>query len=266
MGELSRKKGFIFDLDGVVWVGKTPVEGAAGVFAYLREKGKKVRFITNDSGGKRVSYVAKLRGMGIECDIDEIITSSQGVAVYLKDKYKEGKCFVVGEEGLADELTQHGFEVVEGRGGERADFVAVGVDSKFSYEKLTTALRAVKNGAKFIASSLNVSRPWEEGIVPGALAMVAALEACSETKPEVVIGKPNGMLFDIAAKGMKLKNSEVAEVGDQLDTDIVGGNRFGFYTVLILTGIAKKEDLKKLKGMEKPDLVLNSIADLRELI
>ena len=266
MGELSKKKGFIFDLDGVVYVGKTPVEGAVETFAYLRDAGRKFRFITNDSSRKRASYITTLSNMGIECGRDEIITSSQGVAVYLKDKYKEGKCFVVGEEGLVDELTQHGFEVVEGRGGERANFVAVGVDSGVTYEKLTTALRALKNGASFIAANPDVSRPREDGLVPGAGAMIAALEACSEVKPEIVIGKPNPMLFDIAIKGMGLKKDEVAVVGDRIDTDIVGGNRLGLYTVLVLTGIARREDLKSLEGDAKPNLVLDSIADLRELL
>jgi len=266
MDDLSKKKGFIFDLDGVVYVGKTPVEGAVEIFTYLREMGKKVRFITNDSGRKRVSYVKKLSRMGIDCENEEIITSSQGVAVYLKNNYREGKCFVVGEEGLIDELTQHGFEVVEGRKGEGADFVAVGVDSGVNYEKLTTALRALKNGAKFIAANPDVCRPMEDGLVPGAGAMIAALEACSEVKPEVVIGKPNPMLFDIASRGMGLKRNEVVAVGDRVDTDIVGGNRFRLYTILVLTGITKGGDLRKLKGEEKPDLVLDSIADLRKLI
>ncbi|NYZ78543.1 HAD-IIA family hydrolase [Candidatus Micrarchaeota archaeon] len=266
MDDLREKKGFIFDLDGVVYVGKTPVEGAVGTFAYLRETGKKVRFITNDSSRKRVSYFAKLRDMGIECSKDEIINSSQGVAIYLENKYKEGKCFVVGEEGLVDELTQHGFEVVEGKDGERADFVVVGVDSGFDYEKLTIALRAVKNGARFIAANPDVSRPREDGLVPGAGAMVAALEACSEIMPEAVIGKPNPMLFDIAVKEMGLRESEVAGVGDRIDTDIVGGNRFGLYTILVLSGITKKEDLKSLRGEKKPKLVLKSIAELRKLL
>jgi HAD superfamily hydrolase (TIGR01457 family) len=266
MGELSRVKGFIFDLDGVVYVGKTPVDGAVETFAYLRDASRKVRFITNDSGRKRASYITKLGNMGIECGRDEIITSSQGVAVYIRGKYKEGKCFVVGEEGLVDELTQHGFEVVEGRKGEGADFVAVGVDSGVTYEKLTTALRALKNGAKFIAANPDVSRPMEEGPVPGAGAMIAALEVSSGVKPEVVIGKPNPMLFEIAIKGMGLKKDEVVTVGDRIDTDIVGGNRLGLYTVLVLTGIARREDLKSLKGEMKPDLVLDSIADLRGVL
>jgi 4-nitrophenyl phosphatase len=266
MGELSRKKGFIFDLDGVVYIGKTPVKGAAETFTCLRETGKKVRFITNNSGDTRESYVRKLVGMGIECSKNEVITSAQGVAVYLKNRYIKGKCFVIGEEGFADELLQNGLEVVEGEEGERADFVAVGVDSGFNYKKLTTALRAVKNGAKFIAANPDLCRPMEDGLVPGAGAMIAALEACSEVKPEVVIGKPSPMLFEIAIKGMGLKKDEVVAVGDRIDTDIVGGNRLGLYTVLVLTGIARREDLKSLKGEMKPNLVLDSIADLRGLL
>lgn len=266
MDDLSRKKGFIFDLDGVVYVGKTPVEGAAETLAYLKKTARKVRFITNDSSYELEGYVGRLNRMGVECSKEEIITSGEGTAIYLKSRYKGGKCFVVGERGLSNELTRWGFEIVEGRDGERADFVVVGIDSRFGYEKLTTALRAVKNGARFIATNSDASRPQEDGIVPGAGAMVAALEECSGVKPEVVVGKPNPMLFDIAIGGMGLKKSEVAAVGDRADTDIAGGNRLGLYTILVLTGVTKKRDLKNLKAEEKPKLVLNSIADLRELL
>jgi len=266
MGELSGKKGFIFDLDGVVCIGKTPIDGVRETLAHIREIGGKVRFLTNNAANSREHYVRKLGGMGIRCERNEVITSSQGVAIYLKNRYRSGKCFVIGEEGFVGELRQKGFEVVEGKEGERADFVAVGIDSGFTYEKLTIALRAVKNGARFIAANPDVSRPGEEGLDPGAGAMIAALEAACGVKPEVVIGKPNPMLFEIAVKGMGLRRNQVAVVGDRIDTDIVGGNRFNLYTILVLTGITKRADLKGLKGEEKPKLVLNSVADLKELL
>jgi len=265
MHDLSGKRGFIFDLDGVVYIGKTPIEGARETLAHIRETGGKVRFLTNNAADSREHYVRKLGSMGIRCEKDEVITSGQGVAIYLRSRYKNVKCFVIGERGFADELSQQGFSVLEGKEGERADFVAVGIDSGFTYEKLKIALRAVKNGARFVAANPDVSRPGEEGLEPGAGAMVAALEASSGVKPEIVIGKPNPMLFEIAVKGMGLKRNEVATVGDRIDTDIVGGNRFKLYTILVLTGITRRGDLRGLKGDEKPKLVLNSVADLREL-
>ncbi|MCX6776249.1 MAG: HAD-IIA family hydrolase [Candidatus Micrarchaeota archaeon] len=266
MHDLSGKKGFIFDLDGVVYIGKTPIEGARETLAHIREIGGKVRFLTNNAADSRDYHVRKLGSMGICCEINEVITSSQGVAIYLKDRYGTGKCFVIGEEGFVGELRQQGFRVVEGKEGERADFVAVGVDSGFTYEKLTIALRAVKNGARFIAANPDVSRPGEEGLDPAAGAMIAALEAASGVKPEVVIGKPNPMLFEIAVKGMGLRRNQVATVGDRIDTDIVGGNRFNLYTILVLTGITKRGDLRGLKGEERPKLVLDSVADLKGLL
>jgi len=266
MDDLSKKKGFIFDLDGVVYIGNTPLEGARETLTYLRESGRKVRFLTNNASGTRSEYARKLNKMGIECSEEEVITSSYGAAIYLKKKYEKGKCFVIGEEGLEEELAEHGFEVISGREGEKADFVVVGIDRNFNYAKLTTALRAVKNGAKFIATNLNPSKLTEEGIVPGAGPMVAALETCSGTKPEIIVGKPTPMLFDICISNMKIGKEEVATIGDVVDVDIIGGNRLGIYTILVLTGIAKKEDLKNLKGEMKPKLVLDSIADLKELL
>jgi len=266
MDDLSRKRGFILDLDGVVYIGNTSIDGAAETLECIREKGGKICFLTNNASKSRMEYARKLGGMGIECREEEVVTSSYGAALYLKKGYGKGKCAVIGEEGLEEELAKQGFEVVSGREGERADFVVVGIDRNFDYAKLTTALRAVKNGAKFIATNLNPSKLTEEGVAPGAGPMVAALETCSGIKPEIVIGKPNPMLFDICISNMKIGKEGIVTVGDVIDVDIVGGNRFGLYTILVLTGIAKKEDLKKLKGMEKPDLVLNSIADLRKLI
>jgi len=266
MVDLRDKKGFIFDLDGVVYIGDIPIEGARETLAYLRERGKKVRFLTNNASKSRRDYARKLNGMGIECSEEDVVTSSYGAALYLKEKYGKGKCVVIGEEGLEEELSKQGFGVVSGREGEKADFVVVGIDRNFNYAKLTTALRAVKNGAKFIATNLNPSKLTEEGIVPGAGPMVAALETCSGIKSEIIVGKPNPMLFDICISNMKIGKEEVATIGDVVDVDIIGGNRLGIYTILVLTGITKKEDLKNLRGEMRPDLVLNSIADLKELV
>src|SRR5271157_5389603 len=99
MDDLSRKKGFIFDLDGVIYVGKTRVEGAAEAVACLRKTARKVRFITNDSSYELEGYVSRLKRMGVECSKEEIITSGEGAAIYLMNKYRKGKCFVVGEKG-----------------------------------------------------------------------------------------------------------------------------------------------------------------------
>jgi len=266
MDDLGKKRGFIFDLDGVVYIDDTQIDGAAETLAYLRKKGITLRFLTNNASKSRMDYARKLGGMGIECSEEEVVTSSYGAVLYLKEKYKEGKCLVVGEEGFEEELSKQGFGVVSGREGEKADFVMVGIDRNFNYAKLTTALRAVGNGARFIAANLNPSKPTEEGIVPGAGAMVAALEACSGVKPDVVIGKPNSILFDICIKSMKLRKEDIATVGDVLDIDIAGSNRLNLYTILVLSGITKRKDLKNLTAEMKPSLVLNSIADLRKLL
>ncbi|MEM3556155.1 MAG: HAD-IIA family hydrolase [Candidatus Micrarchaeia archaeon] len=264
MGEIGGIRGFIFDLDGVVYIGETPVKGAAETLNYLRGKGKRIRFVTNKSDESRGGYVRKLNRMGVECSEREVIPSSYGTAVYLKKKYGGGRCFVIGGRGVIEELKKHGFEIVSGREGEKADFVVVGIDRKFNYEKLKVGMRAVMNGAKFIATNRDCTKPSEDGLVPGAGAMIAALEACTGVKPEVVIGKPNRMLFEIAVREMGLKRKEVAVVGDKIDTDVAGGRRVGLYTILVLTGITKREDLR-INRESKPDLVVESISELMKL-
>jgi len=258
--KLDRFRGFIFDLDGVVYVGRTPVKGAAETLAYLRKRGRKLRFVTNKSDESRKEYVKKLREMGVECREEEVIPSSYGTAVYLKEKYGKGRCFVVGGNGVVEELREHGFEVVR---EEKVDFVVVGIDEGFNYEKLKTAMRAVRNGARFIATNPDCTKPSEDGLVPGAGAMIAALEACSGVKPEIIIGKPNSILFEIAVEGMGLGREEVAVVGDRVDTDVVGGKRFGLFTILVHSGAV---DLENLSEESKPDMVVSSINELRKFL
>lgn len=263
--KLGWVKGFIVDLDGVLYTGNTPISGALETILYLRERGRKVRFVTNKSDESRGEYARKLSEMGVRCGEDEVIPSSYGVALYLKEKYGKGRCFVIGGRGMVEELREGGFEVVSGREGEKASFVVVGIDRELTYEKLKIGMRALMNGARFVAANPDLLKPDEDGPVPGAGAIVAALEACSGVKP-VVVGKPNRMLFEMAVESMGMRKKEVAVVGDVVDTDIVGGNRLGLYTILVLSGVTKKGQVRGLRGERKPKLVLNSIAELKELL
>ena len=187
------------------------------------------------------------------------MTSAYGTALYLRGRYGRGRVFVIGEDGLKSELRDAGFDAVE---NENVDFVVVGLDRKFDYEKLRVALAALQKGARFIATNEDATIPLEKGFFPGAGAMVGAVRACSKKGPEIVIGKPNTYLLERIAREARAKAREVVCVGDRIESDIVAANRFGALSVLVLTGVTKKEDLKKLRGKEKPKMVVESVAEL----
>ncbi|MBI4399746.1 HAD-IIA family hydrolase [Candidatus Micrarchaeota archaeon] len=262
MAKLGAKKGFIFDLDGVIYLGETVIEGAAGAIELLRKQGKKIMFMTNNSTNSRVGFCKKLSRMGIRVNVDEVLTSSHATAIWLKNNYHEGRVLVVGERGLREELRDTGFEIK----GVNVDFVVVGLDRKFDYEKLKSACFALQKGAVFISTNQDATYPTEKGILPGGGAMVSALETCSGRKVFVDIGKPNRYMLDIALKEMRLKEGEVVFIGDRVDTDVAMAKKVGVVSVLVLSGITKRGELKKLTSALKPDFILNSVNELKSLV
>lgn len=256
-----RFKAVILDLDGVVIRGNETIPGAPEALKRMRELGVKIKFITNNSTRSRSNLRRHLLEFGVTVNEEELITSASGTANYLKERFGGGRVFIIGEEGLSEELDRAGFDLVA---DENAEFVVVGLDRNFTYAKLAIALRAVKKGARFIATNEDATLPMEFGMNPGAGAMVAALVWCSQKKPEIIVGKPNLILFEQALQELGTKPVETLLVGDRLETDILGGNDMGFYTVLVLTGASSEEDIKKSSDEHLPKLVLKSIAELPE--
>lgn len=251
-------KGYVLDLDGVIYTGGVPVPGAREFIARIRASGKKVMFLSNASFCSRAAIAGKLRSMGIDCKDGEVINSGAVAAQYIKNRF--GKCavFAVGEQGLADELKAEGLCVQ--KPGARA--VAVGIDRRISYAKIADALDCLRAGAALIACNSDPTYPVESNkILPGAGAMVGALEGCSGMRAELV-GKPKPLMLRICLASMQLKPAEVAVVGDRLETDILMANKAGAFSILVLTGVSTSADLKKAKGLLRPKLV---VKDLRGL-
>ncbi len=256
---MMRFRAAVLDVDGVLIRGGSAIPGAADALKALREKGLKIRIITNNSTRSRITLCKRLKEMGIDVNHGEIISSSSGTANYMQEKFGKGKVFIIGEQGIADELGLAGFDLTL---EDDADFVVVGLDRKFHYEKLATALMALRKGARFIATNEDATLPFEHGEKPGAGAIVASLVWCSQRKPEVVIGKPNRFLFDQALSELGTKASETLMVGDRLETDILGANHVGMFGVLVLTGASTESEWRDATREFNPKLVLNSIADL----
>ncbi|MBU0532841.1 phosphoglycolate/pyridoxal phosphate family phosphatase [Candidatus Micrarchaeota archaeon] len=245
-------KGVIFDLDGTLYRGKKVIDGAAETLERLRNSGVKVLFLTNAATKSRENVAQKLTNMGLQANKEEVYSSSYFLARYISSKHKGKKVFVVGEQGILDEFREAKVECVE----ERADIVVVGLDRKFTYEKLAHALAELRDGAILIASNKDPTFPTENSFMPGAGSIVAAIETASGKEARVV-GKPNCYPLELIKEDYGLKNEETVVVGDRLDTDIKFANCCGIKSVLVLSGVNKKSDIKK----DIPDYILSSVAE-----
>lgn len=249
----------IIDMDGVLYRGAQPTPGLTSFFATLAERGIQFSLVTNNSGRSREDYVAKLRGMGVEVGVSAVLTSAAAAALYLRQRARpQARIYVVGEEALRSAVfgeadRQYVWDE------ETPDYVVVGVDWGCTYEKLKKASLAIRRGAEFIATNADATLPTEEGELPGAGALVAALEVASGKKP-LVLGKPEPLLFRLALESLGASTEESAVIGDRLSTDIAGGQRLGLTTILVLTGVTGPADLET--SAIKPDFVFNDLTEI----
>ena len=268
---LFDKKIFIFDLDGVIYLGNQIVPGALEVINKLEELGKKVYYLTNNSTRTREDYVKKLEKMGIKSKIENIITSAYAAALYLRNKEikkkKKSNVFVIGETGIVSELEKMGFKTYTDFKEElKINYVVVGLDSNFDYKKLSGGLYYISKGAEFIATNADPTLPTEKYALPGAGTMVSALETATNKKPSVIIGKPNPYTIDSILKREKVRSQDAVMVGDRISTDILAGKNANTTTVFVKTGAGNKEASKSQSENIFPDLILNSVKDLLQLL
>jgi len=255
-------KGFIFDLDGTVYLSDRLIPGADRVIRLLRESGKEVVFLSNKPIQAREDYAAKLTSLGIPTDPKEVVNSTLVMTRYLKRNAPQARIFVVGEEPFVEELKRAGFTITDEPG--EIDYVVVAFDRTFDYRKLNIAFQAIKRGAHFVATNPDRTCPVEGGEIPDCAAMIAAIEAVTLKKVEVIVGKPSPLIIQAALEVMKLRPENCILIGDRLETDIKMGKDSGIATGLVLTGVTNEQTLKE--SSIHPDFVFQSIADVETLL
>lgn len=257
---LRRLRGFILDMDGVLYRGHTPLPGAGEFLSHLGDKAVPYILATNNSTQTPQVFAQRLQNMGLSVSPDRILTSAQASAMYLAQKLPSGSpVYALGGPGVKEALVAQGFTLAE----DNAQAVVVGMDRDLTYERLKTATLLIRRGAMFIGTNPDVTYPTEEGMVPGAGALLAALEVATGQKP-VVIGKPEPTLFRLALERLGTTPQETGCIGDRLETDILGGHRAGLATILILSGVAQREDL--VAAPIQPDFVFERLADLDRIL
>ncbi|RPI55991.1 MAG: HAD-IIA family hydrolase [Chloroflexi bacterium] len=247
----------IVDMDGVLYRGAQVIPGTPEFLTFLRERGIGFVLATNNGTRTPEQFVAKLAGMGVEVEPAEILTSAQATAGYLAGIAPPGtRVFMVGMDGLRTALHEVGFELVE----RDPEYVVAGMDFTICYERLAQATLHIRAGAGFVATNPDLTFPSERGIVPGAGALLALLEAATAVKPRI-IGKPETALMEQAMVRLGAARDTTAALGDRLETDILAGRRAGICTLLVLSGVTDRPLLARSEI--QPDLVFEDVADLR---
>lgn len=254
----STIRAVLFDMDGVLYRGQTPLPGVADLWQFLRERQIAFACITNNASMTPQQYEAKLAAMGIALPAERVITSAQATARYLRQQYPAGtRVFVVGMQGLREALFADGYFVEDDHAPE---LVVQGADFTLTYERLKRATLHIRRGARFISTNPDRTFPSEEGLIPGAGAIAAALSAATDVTP-LVIGKPAPTMFLVGAAMLGVTPAQTLVVGDRLDTDIAGAIAAGMPSALVLTGVSTAAEANA--GPIHPDLI---IADLPELL
>ena len=249
-------KGAILDMDGVLWRANQPICDLPILFGNFAEQEIKVTFATNNGTHTVAEYVTKLANFGVKIDDWQIVTSSMATAYMVKKEFPSGgPIYIMGSPALVSFLENEGFF----HSKENPHAVVGGLNWDVNYQMLKDTSLMIQEGLPFYFTNLDPSYPTPEGIVPGAGAILAALETATGIKARLA-GKPEPYLFDVAMQRMGITPRETLVIGDRLSTDILGGHNAGCRTVFVLTGVNTMDDLHNWQP--QPDHI---IGDIRQL-
>ena len=247
---------FLLDMDGTFYLGDKLIEGSLEFLAALEHTGRTARFLTNNSSKSAQVYAKKLERMGVDEKYRDVMTSGHAAAHYCLEKFPGGKCYLLGNPMLAEELTGMGLELVE----EDPDYVLVAFDTTLDYAKMCKVCDFIREGKPYIATHPDFNCPTETGFVPDMGAIMAFIEASTGRKADIILGKPYKGIVEEALRRTGFKLEEMAMVGDRLYTDVATGVNHGMTGILVLSGEATMEDVAV--SDVKPDLIFGRLSDM----
>ncbi|MDG2223200.1 MAG: HAD-IIA family hydrolase [Rubripirellula sp.] len=251
------KRGFLIDMDGVVYRGGELIAGADIFVARLLNEQLPFLFLTNNSQRTCRDIATKLNRLGIEVEEHHIYTCAMATAAFVAAQKPGGTAYVIGEGGVLNALHTVGYSVVD----HSPDYVIVGETRTVNLESLELAVQMILDGAKLVATNRDPNCPTKHGIRPGCGATVAYLETATGARA-MDVGKPSPIMMRAARKRIMLATSQTIMIGDTMETDILGGIQMGYKTILTLSGSTKINDL--VKYPYQPDRIVKSIADLNQ--
>ncbi len=252
---IREKKGFISDMDGVIYHGDRLLPGVKDFVKWLKKEKKRFLFLTNSSERTPRELQEKLHRMGIDVDRTVFYTSALATAQFLAAQKPKGTAFIIGEAGLINAMYNVGYTM----NNVDPDYVVVGDTRNYSYEKLEQAVNLVIKGAKLIGTNPDLTGPMENGIAPATKALIAPIELATGKKAYFV-GKPNPLMMRIAKRKLAVRREDTIIIGDRMDTDIIAGIESEIDTLLVLSGISSRETIREFPYM--PKYVLNGVGDI----
>jgi len=258
MKKIQNIQGLLIDLDGTIYQGSVLLPGAKEFIDWVNDSHLRYIFVTNNSTKTPKKIVKKLSSLGIRVEEDKIVTSAIVTASYLAELPEYIIAYAICEEGLLSALKEKGIEVSE----TNPNYVVLGLDTNFTFEKLEKAIYAIHAGARYILCNPDKVIPEADGFAPDAGSLSAAIESATNIKP-TVIGKPSPHIFRFAAKKMEIPLSNLIMIGDSIETDIKGARNLGIKTCLVQTGIPNEN---KLEDSSTPDIIIQQIMDFPKMI
>lgn len=252
---LRAKKGFICDMDGVIYHGDKLLPGVGEFVSWLYKENKEFLFLTNASGKSPKELQQKLLRMGLEVDERRFYTSALATAKFISSQNPGCSAFVIGEPGLFNALHDAGITIND----VNPDYVIVGETSNYNYDGICKAVKHVMAGAKLIGTNSDITGPSEFGMIPACRALLAPIEAATR-RQAYYVGKPNPLMMRTGIKMLGVHSDEAAMIGDRMDTDIIAGIESGLDPILVLSGVTDSESIKKYPY--RPRLILNGICDI----
>ena len=255
MEQLRAKKGFICDMDGVIYRGGNLLPGVREFVDWLNREAKKFLFLTNNSGQTPLELKLKLQNMGMDIDESHFYTSAMATAKFVSEQTHHCNAYVIGEPGLVGALYQCGVAITD----KDPDYVIVGESQSYNYETICKAVSLVRGGAKLIGTNFDMTGPSTRGIIPACRALISPIEMATG-KQAYFVGKPNPLMMRTGLKMLGVHSEEAAMIGDRMDTDVIAGIETGLDTVLVLSGVSTRETVDKFPY--RPRLILNGVGDI----
>lgn len=255
MESLRSKRGFICDMDGVIYHGNKLLPGVREFVEFLYENNKEFLFLTNSSERSPKELQQKLARMGLEVNEKHFYTSALATAKFISSQAPGCSAYVIGAPGLMNALYEAGITMND----VNPDYVIVGETSNYNYESVIHATRLVRGGAKLIGTNTDLTGPTEQGIVPACRAMIAPIELATG-KNAYFVGKPNPLMMRTGLKLLGVHSADAVMVGDRMDTDIIAGIETGVDTVLVLSGCTSREEVDLFPY--RPKYILSGVGDI----
>lgn len=255
MNSLLNKKGFISDMDGVIYHGNKILDGVADFVNWMLDNDKKFVFLTNSPEKTPHELSMKLERMGLKVSADHFYTSAMATAAFLSSQKPDCTAYVIGEAALTKALYDQGIYMND----VNPDYVVVGETRTYNFEKIEKAIELVNKGAKLIGTNPDITGPTERGIMPATGSLIAPIEIATGKKAYFV-GKPNPLMLRHGLHKLGCHSEEIAFIGDRMDTDIIAGIESNVDTVLVLTGVTSMESIDLFPY--RPKYILNGVGDI----